>query len=150
MSTHWMNRIDSLITPHEGGDMAERVRCHGWASTVLGPAESWPESLRAAVGMLLALPMPALLLWGEQQSIFHNDAFARLSGKRFPDLLGASYPRGWPAGWTLAAPLHSLLVQRRPGVFPRQPLSVVCQNRLEQRLYNASCSPVPGHKGAQD
>ena len=62
MSTHWMNRIDSLIRPQDDGGMAERVRCHDWSTTVLGPMESWPGNLHGAVAMLLALPMPAMLL----------------------------------------------------------------------------------------
>jgi diguanylate cyclase (GGDEF)-like protein/PAS domain S-box-containing protein len=142
-----MNEIDSLILPQERGDMAERIRCHDWATTVVGPADSWPTGLRVALGMMLALPMPAMLLWGQQQSIFHNDAFARLLGARFPDLLGASYPRDWPHEWKLAGPLHSMLMNRQSGIFPQQPLSVARGAALEPRIYSASCSPVPDGKG---
>ncbi|MDB5760410.1 MAG: hypothetical protein JWM30_3699, partial [Burkholderia sp.] len=143
-----MDRIDSLTGPQDGGDMAERVRRHDWAATVLGPAESWPDNLRVAVGMLLALPVPAVLLWGVQQIIFHNDAFARLLGKRSHDLLGASYSSHWPADCKLAAPLHTLLMRRQPGVIPYQPLSIVRSGKATQRLHNVSCSPVPGDKDA--
>src|SRR5512133_815037 len=148
MSTHWMNEIDSLIQPRDGEDMAEQVRRHDWASTILGPAESWPEALRVAVGMLLALPMPAILLWGQQQLIFHNDAFARLLGERSPRLLGASYPRDWPAEWKLAGPLHSMIMDRLSGIFPQQPLSVTRSGMSAQSLHSVSCSPVPDGKGA--
>ncbi|RZA25405.1 MAG: hypothetical protein EOP02_12330, partial [Proteobacteria bacterium] len=82
MSTHWMNHIDSLIRPQDDGDMAQRLRRHDWASTELGPAEAWPDKLHMAVGMLLALPLPSMLLWGKELVIFHNDAFARLLGQR--------------------------------------------------------------------
>jgi diguanylate cyclase (GGDEF)-like protein/PAS domain S-box-containing protein len=143
-----MNEIDSLIQPRDGEDMAEQVRRHDWASTILGPAESWPEALRVAVGMLLALPMPAILLWGQQQLIFHNDAFARLLGERSPRLLGASYPRDWPAEWKLAGPLHSMIMDRLSGIFPQQPLSVTRSGMSAQSLHSVSCSPVPDGKGA--
>ncbi|SMP65146.1 bifunctional diguanylate cyclase/phosphodiesterase [Noviherbaspirillum suwonense] len=148
MSTHWKNQIDILISPQDGGNMAERVRRHDWASTRLGPADAWPDNLRVAVGMLLALPLPGMLLWGAEQVMFHNEAFARLLGGRFPDLLGASYPRHWPPDCPLAAPLHALLMNRQAGVFPQQLLPVMRAGREELRLHSISCSPVPEHKGA--
>ena len=143
-----MNEINSPILLQDGGDMAERIRRHDWTSTVLGPAHAWPDALRVAAGMLLALPMPAVLLWGQHQLIFHNDAFARMQGARFPDLLGASYPLQWPAEWKLASPLHAMVMERRAGIFPQHPLSVVRSGRLEERLHSVSCSPVPDDKGA--
>jgi diguanylate cyclase (GGDEF)-like protein/PAS domain S-box-containing protein len=141
------NQIDSLIRPQDDGDMAQQVRRHDWTSTVLGPAESWPSELCMAVGMLLALVVPAMLLWGRKQIIFHNDAFAALLGKDRPDLLGASYPEHWPAELKLAAPLHAMVMNRQSGIFPQQPLSVMRAGRLEQRLHKVSCSPVPGGDG---
>ena len=148
MSTHWTNQIDSLILPQDGGDMAGRVRLHDWASNGLGPAEAWPDNLRLAIGILLALPLPAVLLWGTQQTIFHNDAFARLLGDRYDDLIGACYPAHWPADLTLAAPLHAMVTTCQAGVFLRQPFPVTRSGSLEQCLYNVSCIAVPDSKGA--
>ena len=144
-----MNEIDSLIRPQDDESMAERMLRHDWTSTVLGPATTWPDNLRVAVGMLLALPMPAMLLWGRQLLIFHNDAFDGLLGKRFPDLLGASFPDQWPAELPLAPALHSLLLNRQSGIFPQQVIPVLRAGRLEQRLYCAGCCTVPGDNEAQ-
>jgi diguanylate cyclase (GGDEF)-like protein/PAS domain S-box-containing protein len=143
-----MTEIDSLVRPQDGDDMAERVRLHDWASTGLGPTEAWPDDLRLAVGILLALPIPAMLLWGKQQTIFHNDAFARLLGNRCAELLGACYREQWPADLALAAPLDAMVANYQSGVFPQQPLPIVRSGKLEQRLHSVSCSMVPDRKGA--
>ena len=101
-----------------------------------------------AVGMLLALPMPAVLLWGREQVIFYNDPFAGLLGNRFSNLLGAFYPDRWPAELKLAAPLHSMLMNWQPGIFPQQLLQVARNGKLEQRVHSASCSTAPGDADA--
>ncbi|HEX7786447.1 MAG TPA: hypothetical protein VF653_09525, partial [Methylomirabilota bacterium] len=36
-----------------GGEMGERIRRLDWASTPLGPADTWPQSLRSAISILL-------------------------------------------------------------------------------------------------
>jgi diguanylate cyclase (GGDEF)-like protein/PAS domain S-box-containing protein len=141
-----MNQIDSLIRPQHDGGMAERIRRHDWASTELGPADTWPGCLRAAVDMLLALPMPAVLLWGEQLLIFHNDAFAALLDDRFPGLLGASFPGHWPAELPLAPALQAMLANCQSGIFPRQAIPVLHAGRLAPHFYSAGCFPVPGDR----
>jgi PAS domain S-box-containing protein len=61
-----------------------------WATTPLGPSEDWPESLCAAVQLLLAQPSPALLLWGTKLVTIYNDAARALMGDRHPAALGSS------------------------------------------------------------
>jgi diguanylate cyclase (GGDEF)-like protein/PAS domain S-box-containing protein len=142
-----MNQIDSPVRPQDGGDMAERIRLHDWAATGLGPADGWPDELRLAVGILLALPMSAMLFWDKQHYIFHNDAFASLLGERVADLLGANYPGHWPTDLPLAAPLHAMVTNHRSGVFSQQPLPVAHSGKVEQRLHSVTCISVPDSKG---
>jgi hypothetical protein len=44
----------STAWPFGDSKMAERIRQHDAAATPLGPAETWPQNLRTAVGMMLA------------------------------------------------------------------------------------------------
>ena len=41
-----------------GGDMGARMRAFNWPATVLGPLEQWPQSLRAAVRVMLVAGLP--------------------------------------------------------------------------------------------
>ncbi len=65
--------------PRGGGEMAGRIRAFYWAATPLGPIAGWPSSLRIAVGMVLAMPSPATILWGPQHVQIYNDAYVAIA-----------------------------------------------------------------------
>lgn len=71
-----------------GGGTAERIAAFDWSATPLGPIEMWPAELKSALSLVLAAPVPALLLWGEQLTAVPNDELALLLGRR--DLFGLS------------------------------------------------------------
>jgi hypothetical protein len=73
----------------DGGELGALVRAHDWASTPLGPIESWPQSLRTAVGLILLSPVPIVMLWGEDGIMIYNDAYSVFAGGRHPRLLGS-------------------------------------------------------------
>ena len=58
-----------LSNPHgcEGwaGEMAQRIRAFDWATTDLGPIDQWSTSLTCTVQMMLASPVPMVMLWGQ-------------------------------------------------------------------------------------
>ncbi|MEA3131493.1 MAG: hypothetical protein QOF46_3288 [Paraburkholderia sp.] len=82
--------------PGWNGEMARRISDFNWAATDLGTIESWPRSLTATVQMLLASPVPLVLLWGKPGYMIYNDAYAVFAGGRHPYLLGCPVERGWP------------------------------------------------------
>ncbi|MFM0339350.1 hybrid sensor histidine kinase/response regulator [Paraburkholderia fungorum] len=82
--------------PGWNGEMAHRISGFDWAATDLGPIESWPRSLTAIVQLLLASPVPLVLLWGKPGYMIYNDAYAVFAGGRHPYLLGCPVEHGWP------------------------------------------------------
>ncbi|MBD0702380.1 PAS domain-containing sensor histidine kinase [Pseudomonas sp. PSB1] len=82
--------------PGWGGEMAGRIRSFDWSQTELGAIEHWSASLRSAVQVLLASPLPMVMLWGRQGFMIYNDAYAEFSGGRHPYLLGCAVELGWP------------------------------------------------------
>ncbi|WP_460124685.1 hybrid sensor histidine kinase/response regulator [Pseudomonas sp. S2_C03] len=78
------------------GEMAGRIRTFDWSHTELGPLDTWPASLCSAVQMLLASPVPIVMLWGYQGYMIYNDAYSVFAGGRHPYLLGAPVELGWP------------------------------------------------------
>ena len=79
-----------------GGKLGELIRAYDWASTPMGPLETWPTSIRTALGLLLNSPIPIVSLWGEAGTMIYNDAYAEFAGERHPQLLGSAVREGWP------------------------------------------------------
>ncbi len=76
-----------------------------WSGTPLGPVTGWPQSLRAAVRMVLSSRYPMLLLWGDRFSQLYNDAYSALIGDKHPAALGDDVRVTLAEGWDVLAPL---------------------------------------------
>ncbi|WP_259699127.1 hybrid sensor histidine kinase/response regulator, partial [Pseudomonas chlororaphis] len=78
------------------GEMAGRIQAFDWSVTELGALEHWSSSLCSAVQLLLASPVPLVMLWGRSGYMIYNDAYAEFAGGRHPYLLGRQVELGWP------------------------------------------------------
>jgi PAS domain S-box-containing protein len=76
--------------------MAGRIRAFDWSRTELGSIDTWPASLCSAVQLLLASPLPMVMLWGRLGYMIYNDAYSSFAGGRHPYLLGSPVELGWP------------------------------------------------------
>ncbi|KTB66447.1 histidine kinase [Pseudomonas fluorescens] len=89
-----------LSNPHgcEGwaGEMAQRIRAFDWSGTDLGPIDRWSTSLACTVQMMLASPVPMVMLWGRLGHMIYNDSYSAFAGGRHPYLLGTPVELGWP------------------------------------------------------
>ncbi len=89
-----------LSNPHgcEGwaGEMAQRIRAFDWSATDLGPIDRWSTSLGCTVQMMLASPVPMVMLWGQLGYMIYNDSYSVFAGGRHPYLLGTPVELGWP------------------------------------------------------
>ncbi|MEU4379997.1 ATP-binding protein [Micromonospora echinofusca] len=89
----------------DGGETGRLMARLDWAETPLGPVDGWPQSLRAAVRMVLSSRYPMLLLWGERFTQLYNDAYSALIGDKHPDALGGDVRITLAEGWDVLAPL---------------------------------------------
>ncbi|MCX2900783.1 hybrid sensor histidine kinase/response regulator [Pseudomonas mandelii] len=78
------------------GEMAGRIRAFDWSLTELGPIQDWPKSLCSTVQLMLASPLPMVMLWGGAGFMVYNDAYSEFAGGRHPYLLGSPVELGWP------------------------------------------------------
>ena len=76
--------------------MAGRIRAFDWGQTELGSIDHWPRSLSSAVQLVLASPLPMVMLWGPLGYMIYNDAYSIFAGGRHPYLLGTPVELGWP------------------------------------------------------
>jgi len=78
------------------GEMAGRIRAFDWSLTELGSLDTWSRSLSSAVQLILASPLPMVMLWGRPGYMIYNDAYSKFAGGRHPYLLGSPVELGWP------------------------------------------------------
>lgn len=100
MSEPWFPAGDSA--------MAAKIRAHDWAATPLGPVETWPAPLRAAVNLMVNAPECMFMVWGEEVTFLYNDVYAPILGPRAPGALGASMRVLWGDVWdSVRGPIES-------------------------------------------
>ena len=100
-----------------GGEMGARMRAHDWAETPLGPPETWPQSLRTVVRILLTSRYQMWMGWGEDLTFFYNDAYRPTLGVKHGWALGRPAREVWKEIWPDIGPRidHVLEAARRPG-----------------------------------
>lgn len=103
--------------------MGCEVRAHDWSSTPLGPLESWPQSLRTSVGMLINNIEPKALTWGPDFLTIHNDSYLPFVRPPRPHGIGAPFPDVCPDLWPVLAGLFDEAKKGRGTCIPNLPVT---------------------------
>jgi PAS domain S-box-containing protein len=96
VSTEILLPAESLRFLRSNSVLGRLIGEFDWAGTSLGPIESWPESLRAVVAMIINSQVPMVVLWGKRGYMIYNDAYSQFAAGRHPQLLGSEVRAGWP------------------------------------------------------
>lgn len=75
--------------------MARLMRDKPWAGSPLGLPESWPQSLRSVVNLMLGSAFPMFVGWGPELNTLYNDAYAEIMGAKHPEGLGKPFLTIW-------------------------------------------------------
>jgi PAS domain-containing protein len=133
-----------------GGEMGARMREMDWATTPLGPAATWPQSLRSTLSMLLPSKAQIVLFWGPQFIVFYNDAYRPVFGAKHPHALGLPGREAWSEIWDTQ--LHQLLagVVRTGEAFWAKDLLFQIERYgfLEETYFDVSYDPVRVESGS--
>lgn len=78
-----------------GGEAGALLRSHDWASTPLGPPETWPAALKTLVAVMLGSSQPMFLSWGRNRTLLYNDAYAEILASKHPAALGKDFLEVW-------------------------------------------------------
>ncbi len=129
------------------GEMVALCREKDWATTPLGPVETWPQSLQTAATLTLASGLPTMLLWGPDLTQIYNDPVAPILGSRHPGALGAPARECWADIWDRTAPVLARVlggetVVRRDSVYPLSPVDT------HVRYFTVSFAPIRDEAGA--
>ena len=88
-----------------GGEAARMIAERDWTGHPLGAPETWPESLRTALSLVLNSPESMILAWGPELHFFFNDTYFPLLGPRLPWAMGERFDKVWADGWEQAKPI---------------------------------------------
>lgn len=86
--------VSDNLPPH-----IQFARSVDWASTALGPIETWSADLRQMCNLIMASPHPAAMYWGPDLVAIYNEAYVLLAGQKHPKLMGQSYSEAWAEIW---------------------------------------------------
>ncbi|MFL5355621.1 ATP-binding protein [Archangium sp.] len=137
--------VESFTGPSE---MHARVRAHDWASTPVGPVETWPESLKALVRTLLVSRYPMVLTWGPEYTQFYNDAYSKLIGDNHPAALGLDIRITLAAAWdTLGPMIREVMDTGVANWTPALPLLLERSGYREESYFSVSHAPAEDDEG---
>lgn len=127
-----------------GGQMGERIRAFPWDTTSLGRPNTWPQSLRLSVRLLLHARHPMFIWWGSDLIQFYNDAYRQTMGpERHPSALGAEGRACWSEIWHLIGPQVDFVMSGQGSTYDDDRLVPITRNgALEDVWWTYSYSPL--------
>src|SRR5579875_33288 len=132
-----------------GGEMGALKRSVDWSTTVLGPVESWPQSLRTAVSICLASYFPMLIWWGPELVMLYNDAYRPMLGAtKHPKAMGQKGRECWPEIWDIIGPMLEGVLTRGQATWSENQLLPLDRNGyVEECYFTFSYSPIRDETG---
>lgn len=132
-----------------GGEMGRRMSEFDWGRTPLGPIESWPQSLKTAVSLMLGSQHPMWIGWRRENIFLYNDAYIAVLGlDKHPWALGRPADEVWAEIWDICGPLSDKVFQKgEAGFFADIRLFMRRGDFLEETFYSFSYSPIRDETG---
>jgi len=131
------------------GEAAALVRAIDWQKTPLGAIETWPQALVHYVALVLELPSPAIIFWGEELLQIYNDGYAVIMGPRHPRYFGAPYHECWPDTYPTIHPwMRRVLDSGEIVRVDREQIAVTRYGFAEEAYFTFTFSPLRDDTGA--
>ncbi|WP_408020211.1 PAS domain-containing protein [Spirosoma soli] len=130
--------------------MGQLTRQHDWSKTSLGTPDTWPQSLRTTLSILLNSRFPMFLFWSDELICFYNDAYRSSLGNngKHPTALGQPGALVWPEIWDTVKPLIDQVLAGEGATWSEDQLIPIYRNgHLEDVYWTFSYSPVSDELG---
>ena len=130
--------------------MAVAMRRFDWATTSLGPPSAWPRALTTLTSLILSSKQPMFVVWGAEQTILYNDAYALLLGPKHPSALGRPFFDVWAEVRGALVDLHNRALGGE-SVYSEEISLLLDRQGGPKRAHFAFCyTPVHGDDGSVD
>ncbi|MBI3476283.1 MAG: response regulator [Acidobacteria bacterium] len=132
-----------------GGELGHLILTHDWSKTPLGSIDSWPQSLKTSVNLILNSQHPMWIGWGPEATFLYNDAYIHvLSMAKHPWALGLPAAKVWAEIWDICGPLADKVFKMGEASFVDEVrLFMNRGNFLEETYYSFSYSPIRDESG---
>jgi PAS domain S-box-containing protein len=131
-----------------GGKMGALMRAHDWSTSPLDHPSTWPQSLRSAVGLMLATKHMMFVAWGPELAFLYNDGYAPVFGAKHPRALGRPFREVWPEIWDDLEPLVSTALAGEATWSENLHLVMERNGYPEDAWFTFSYSPLRDESGA--
>lgn len=131
-------------------EMGNLIRTKDWSKTPVGPIDSWPQSLRTTLSIILNSKFPMFLWWGPELICFYNDAYRPSLGEngKHPHILGMPAEQAWTEIWTIIKPLIDQVLSGGGATWSEDQLIPIFRNgQIEDVYWTFSYSPVNDESG---
>jgi signal transduction histidine kinase len=123
-----------------GNEMGELMRAFDWASSPVGPVESWPQSLRTALNILLDSRYPMYVAWGPQFVQFYNDGYRPILGAtKHPAALGRSTRETFAEIWDFIGPMFEEVMRSGRPTYLEDQILPLDRNGYVEECYFTFC-----------
>lgn len=130
-----------------GGAVGALCREKDWSKTPLGPVETWPQSLKTAVSIVLTSSFPMIVLWGRELIQIYNDGYRLLMGQKHPGGLGQANRECWPEVWNINEPLFGRVFDGESVFFEERLYPLAPHGKIEDFYLTLTYHPVRDESG---
>ncbi|MGC2197282.1 MAG: response regulator [Terriglobales bacterium] len=131
------------------GALGRLIGQHDWSQTPLGAIETWSQSLKTAVDLMLNSQHPMWIGWGPQATFLYNEAYVQVLGyAKHPWALGRPAAEVWSEIWDFCGPLVNKVFHYGQATFMDEVR--LFMNRgdfFEETYYSFSYSPIRDESG---
>ena len=134
------------VNPAE--EMEGRIRELDWSKTTLGPIQTWPQSLRTVVNILLSSRYAMWMAWGPELTFFYNDAYRPTLGIKHSRALGMRASEVWAEIWPDIGPLIDTVLATGKATYHEGLLLFLQRSGFPEETYHTfSYSPLLDDSG---
>jgi PAS domain S-box-containing protein len=140
------SELDGLFLGNS--ELAGLMRFHDWGNSPLGLPDSWPQSLKTAVRIMLTSRQPIWIGWGPELIYLYNDPYKSIIGGKHPWALGRPTSDVWCEIWSDIGPMLATAMSGHAGTYVEAQLLIMERNGYpEETYYTFSYSPIPADDG---
>lgn len=123
--------------------MGEHIRSKDWSSSPVGSPNDWHPSLKTALSIILNADYPMFIWWGKEDlTMFNNDAYIPVLGKKHPLSLGSSARKEWAEIWDDIGEVVKEVFEGKPFYAQDMRLLLGRKGFLEETYWTFSYSPI--------
>lgn len=131
-----------------GGETGALIRSIDWSNTPLGSVDTWPQSLKTCIRIVMTSRQPMFVWWGKELINIYNDAYISIVGGKHPAAMGIPAREVWREIWDEVGPRAEKAMRDNEGTYDEALLLIMERNGYpEETYYTFSYSPVPADEG---